>query len=116
MTNITMDALNRRWNFGLVTDAARSLRKALQERARRRQEFRTIEAELRQYSHDEITELGISRADIWHITNEATQYDREEEFRSALDNYIADYKKHRAGVRGGRDCLDERAKQDGSAD
>jgi hypothetical protein len=91
MTNITMDALNRGWNVGFVTDAARALREALKERSRRRREFRTIEADLRQYSRDEIT-----RADIWHITNEATQYDREEEFRSALDNYIADYKKHRA--------------------
>ena len=27
-----------------------------------------------------------------HIAKEATQYNREEEFRSALDNYIADYK------------------------
>jgi len=95
MTNITMDVLNRGWNAGFVMDAARALRKALKERCRRR-EFRTIEADLRQHSRDEITGLGFSRADAWHITNEATQYDRDEEFRSALDNYIADYKKHRA--------------------
>lgn len=98
MTNIAMDRLNRGWNFGFVTGAARALRKARQERSRRQREFRILEAELRQYSRDEITELGISRADIWHIANEATQHNREEEFRSALDNYIADYKKHRAAT------------------
>jgi hypothetical protein len=94
MANITIDALNRGWNLGFVTDAAGALSKVLQERVRRRQEI--IEAEPRQYSRNEITELGISRADIWHIANEATQYNRDEEFRCALDNYIASYKKQNA--------------------
>ena len=96
MTNITMDALNRGLSFGFVTDTVHALRKALQDQSRRRRQFRTIEAELRQYSGDEITDLGISRADIRNIANEATQYCREEEFRSALDNYIAKYRKLRA--------------------
>ncbi len=89
MANITIDALNRGWTFGFVAHASRTLRKALQERVRRRQE-------MHQYSRDEITKFGISPFNIWNIANETTLYNRDEEFRSALNNYIAGYKKHRA--------------------
>jgi hypothetical protein len=92
MSILTMDAPNGGWNLGFVTRKIAALRMDLQERHRRRQLSRTMLAELRQYTAAEIVELGIARADISRIAaDEGREHRREEEFRSALDSYIAGY-------------------------
>ena len=71
MTHITFDAPNHGWNLGFVTERIAALRMVFGQRSRRRQAFRRIEAELDQYSAEEIAELGISHADIEFIADEA---------------------------------------------
>ena len=71
MTHITFDALNHGWSLGFVTERIEALRTALREHSRRRQALRAVEAELDQYTADEIVELGIARADIEFIAADA---------------------------------------------
>ncbi len=95
MAYVTIGVPSHGWNLGFVTNRIKALRTALDDRARHRRQLRAVEAELHQDSTSELTELGISPADIRHIAREPAQYSREEEFRSALDKYVAGYRKHR---------------------
>ena len=73
MAHITFENLNVGWNLGFVVNHVQSVMKTLRERSRRRRAFRTIEAELQQFSSNEIAELGISRADIHFIAEDGTR-------------------------------------------
>ena len=73
MAHITFENLNGGWNLGFVINHVQSVRKTLREWSRRRGAFRTIEAELQQYSSNEIAELGISHADIHFIAEDGTR-------------------------------------------
>jgi uncharacterized protein YjiS (DUF1127 family) len=72
MTDIAMEALNRGWKFGFATGVVAPLHLDLRERYRRWRQYRTMVAELRQYSAGQITELGIADADIESVAREAT--------------------------------------------
>ena len=71
MSHITIDTLNRSWHFGFGTGRVKALHLDIQERYRRWQQSRIIAAELRQYAPNEIVELGITRADIDRIADDA---------------------------------------------
>lgn len=74
MTHITMDVLGRNSNLGFVGRTVRAIKITLLKRFRRWREYRAIAAELCQYSASEIVELGISRADIDDIADDAAGY------------------------------------------
>ena len=99
MTHITMDGANCGSNPGFSGRWVRTILMALQSGYGRWRQYRTIEAELRQYSRDELTELGIAPSDIGRVSADhawGQEYRREDEFRAALDGYIADYQKDHA--------------------
>ena len=102
MTHITMDGANRGSSPGFAGRPVLALMMAVQSRYGRWRQYRTIEAELRQYSRAELTELGIAPSDIGRVsTDEMARlgHRRQDEFRVALDGYIADYQKHMERVR-----------------
>lgn len=70
MTQSTMDILGRNSSLGFVGRTVEAIKSNLVERSRRSRKYRTIAAELRQYSASEIVELGISRADIDRIAGD----------------------------------------------
>lgn len=71
MTDITLNALNRGSYLGFATGMVLQLHRNLSERYRRWREYRTVAAELRQYAAAELTELGISEADIETVARDA---------------------------------------------
>ena len=74
MTHITMDVLGRNSSLGFVGRTILAIKITLVERSRRWREYRTVAAELRQYSASEIVELGISRGDIDDVAGDAAGY------------------------------------------
>jgi uncharacterized protein YjiS (DUF1127 family) len=72
MTDIAMEALNRGSELGFATAVVSPRHFDLRERYRRWRQYRTMVAELRQYSAGQITELGIADADIENVAREAT--------------------------------------------
>jgi uncharacterized protein YjiS (DUF1127 family) len=73
MTDIALNTRKRGWNFGFAIGVAQSLTR-IDERYRRWRQYRTVAAELRQYSAAELTELGISEADISSVAHEAADH------------------------------------------
>ena len=71
MAHFTIDAPANRPNEGLLAGHAAALRSALRNWVCRRRVSRMVEAELNQYSEQELTELGISPADIKFVANDA---------------------------------------------
>jgi uncharacterized protein YjiS (DUF1127 family) len=71
MTHITMDVPGRNSSLEFVARPVQAIMSNLADRFRRWRKFRTVAAELRQYSASEIVELGISRADINYIADDA---------------------------------------------
>ena len=71
MADITLDRLDRGTKFGSGTADAVGLFMSLADRYRRWRRYRTTKAELAQYSATELTELGISEADIDRIARDA---------------------------------------------
>ena len=72
MTDITLHALHRGWHLGFVTGIVPHLN--LGERYRRWRQYRTVAAELRQYSGNQLSELGIAEADIETIARDAAAH------------------------------------------
>ena len=67
MANIELDVLNRGWKLGFDTGGIRAIRTTLHGRYRRWRHCRKIVAELRQYSRNELAELGIGISDTGRI-------------------------------------------------
>jgi uncharacterized protein YjiS (DUF1127 family) len=74
MTHSTIDVLGRNSSLGFVGRMVQAIKSNLVERSRRWRKYRTVAAELRQYSASEMVELGISRADIDSIAGDAARY------------------------------------------
>jgi uncharacterized protein YjiS (DUF1127 family) len=74
MTHITMDVLDRNSSLRFVGRMVQAIKATLVERIRRWSEYRTVAAELRQYSASEIVELGISEADIDYVAADAARH------------------------------------------
>ena len=72
MTHITMDIPGRNSSLEFFGRKVQAITSSLVDRFRRWREFRTVAAELRQYSASEIVELGISRADIDYIADDVS--------------------------------------------
>ena len=49
---------------------------------------------------------AVTEQPIRQIVGTSQPYRREEEFRSALDRYMAEYQKHRASIRGSKSRIE----------
>jgi uncharacterized protein YjiS (DUF1127 family) len=72
MTHITIDVPGRYSSLEFVGRPVQAIKSNLVARFRRWRKYRTVAAELRQYSTSEIIELGISRADIDYIADDVS--------------------------------------------
>jgi uncharacterized protein YjiS (DUF1127 family) len=74
MTHITMDVLGRNSSLGFVGRPVQAIKSNPVDRFRRWRKYQTVAAELRQYSANEIVELGISEADIDYVAGDAARH------------------------------------------
>ena len=61
VNSLTADSLRSGWN---ISDAVRAIHQGFAARLAARRRYRKMRAELLQYSASELTELGISAADV----------------------------------------------------
>ncbi len=73
MAHLTIDTRRRGRSAGYLASHFSGLPAALSRWISRRRISRTVASELGQYSEQEISELGISRADIEFIANDAAE-------------------------------------------
>ena len=73
MTDIAMDALNRRSSIGIGTSWFTTFRDRLGARYRRWRTYRTVKAELEQYEAEELADFGVAEADIDRVAREAAR-------------------------------------------
>ena len=74
MANITIDTSAPHSPIGFLAGRIARLRAALRNWSCRRRLARTVEAELNQYSEQELVELGIAPADIKFIASDAAWF------------------------------------------
>ena len=74
MTHITIDVLGRNSNLSFAERTVLAIKANLADRVHCWHKYRTVAAELRQYSASEIVELGISAADIDYIAGDAARH------------------------------------------
>ena len=67
--SFTADTLHSGWTFG---DAVRSIREGFSARLAAWRRYRTVRAELLDYSPQQLVELGISEADVDFIAENAS--------------------------------------------
>jgi uncharacterized protein YjiS (DUF1127 family) len=71
INSLTADALHSGWN---ISDAVRAIHQRFAARLATRRRYRKMRAELLQYSASELTELGISAADVDLIAKHAAHH------------------------------------------